>query len=835
MSGLRCIFCMNEMKDSSQVCPVCGKGIWEYEWEERWLEPYTFLRDRYLIGAVTREQENGTVYLGFDQIMEQKILVRAYGMEGWKHGKEKAARLLFGKFDIPGIAGIQDYFVLGDNGYIITPWKNGISVREYLQKRHRIPEREITRMMEPFLEGIGRLHALGLVHGGISPEGMLITPEHELWLLTDGRDYAPQQEENAYLAPEQQEEKESGIRKTGQERLIGPWTDIYAVCALWYQMLTGREVPPASRRKKKDRCKKPSVYAAADERTEQALMQGLALDVQRRYFCVENLMESMGLKTERVQELSGITRHIWGNSWLEATRRPAVYQKKEGRRYLLRRIAAATAVLACISGIVAGAGWIYVRTHPDEVIAWQADRARERFRNNGKKSVLTRESQEYDQVMAFIKEYGDRSEDSSGDQADSYTFTEEDLRHCPEFYGSEGYFYLDEKTVMKALDTYMDLGGQLDVSDESWSGEASVTKEDQEIIMYLTKSYTYRARKSGEEVQIRYDPSDGQMQGITFQGTGSRCARFLREILPLLIQETRLTEEEIQEIIRLDFSIAGTRYIQLAGGYDIMFTIPWEEEQRAERTEKTEDPEDRILKISVTGKSMGLRDLETEENYAGNYERGSKEYQEFLSFIEERALSREETVRADAPALQDRQQTIYTLDPEDVQEWGQPSNYLQFVTDADELYKALESGNMELTFAEQEEEDTVTVDRYGGIATSFIRRDRYRTAEGTVISINKDSINDRVMGVVIYQDGGNEGSLSGAALEVTAALLGEAPEELPELSEFLAEAEADPESSVNNNFMTVGSAALMITDGEQADFQIIIVPALTFEADYYWP
>lgn len=49
MSGLRCIFCMNEMKDSSQVCPVCGKGIWEYEWEERWLEPYTFLRDRYLI------------------------------------------------------------------------------------------------------------------------------------------------------------------------------------------------------------------------------------------------------------------------------------------------------------------------------------------------------------------------------------------------------------------------------------------------------------------------------------------------------------------------------------------------------------------------------------------------------------------------------------------------------------------------------------------------------------------------------------------------------------------------------------------------------------------
>ena len=58
------VFGMNEMKDSSQVCPVCGKGIWEYEWEERWLEPYTiFVGIGIWIGAVTREQENGTCIL----------------------------------------------------------------------------------------------------------------------------------------------------------------------------------------------------------------------------------------------------------------------------------------------------------------------------------------------------------------------------------------------------------------------------------------------------------------------------------------------------------------------------------------------------------------------------------------------------------------------------------------------------------------------------------------------------------------------------------------------------------------------------------------------------
>lgn len=838
MSGLRCIFCMDKIENESQVCPACGKGSWEYDWKENWLEPYTLLKERYLIGVAVREEKHGVSYLGFDQILEQKILVREYDMEHWKGGKEKEARLLFGKFDIPGIAGVLDYFALEDQGYIITAWQEGRRLSEYLQKRHRIPEEEASRMLAPILEGVAKLHALGLVHGGICPARLILSPDNRLVIQESGKTgsqeiTSPEAAENPYLSPEQQEEE--GIPEAEKKQVIGPWTDIYAVCALWYQMMTGHEIPPAARRKKRDRCKKPSAYVAVNERTEQALMQGLALDVQRRYFCVENLMESVGLKTDRVQELSGGIRHIWGDAWLEAAKRPAVYQKKKRHRYLLRRIAVAFAVLICVSGFIAGGGWIYVKTHPDEVLAWYADRARETFKEDGKKSVLTKESEEYAPVMAFIQDYGTFEEDSSGDRLDFYTFTEEDLKHCPEFYGSEEYFYLDEKTVMKALDVYMGLDEQLDVSDESWNGAAAVTKKEKEIEMYLRKSLTYRARKSGEEVQVWYDPSDGQLQGISFQGTGSRCTQFLEKLLPLLVQETYLTKDEIQEILQLDYSDDGVKYVRLAGGYDVMFTIPWEEEEREEKDGEVREPEERIFEIRVEGKSRALRDLETDETYAGNYKRGSKEYQEFLSFTEEHALSREEVENPAASSLQDRKQTVYTLAPEAVQEWGQPSNYLQFEMDSEELCKALEAGGMELTFTEEEEEDTVTVDQYGGITTGFIRRERYRTADGTVISINKDSINDRVMGVVIYRDDGSGGTLSGAVLEVTAALLETVPEEFPELLEFLAAAEADPEGSVNNNFMTGESAALMVSESERTDFEIVVVPALTFEADYYWP
>lgn len=48
-----------------------------------------------------------------------------------------------------------------------------------------------------------------------------------------------------YTAPEQYLEKE----------FVGPWSDVYSLCAVWYEMLTGIKVPPAVERLQKDRLK----------------------------------------------------------------------------------------------------------------------------------------------------------------------------------------------------------------------------------------------------------------------------------------------------------------------------------------------------------------------------------------------------------------------------------------------------------------------------------------------------------------------------------------------------------------------------------------------------
>ena len=73
----------------------------------------------------------------------------------------------------------------------------------------------------------------------------------------------------------------------------------------------------------------------------------------------------------------------------------------------------------------------------------------------------------------------------------------------------------------------MDLEGRADLSTEHWSGTGSVNKADEkEIIIYLSKAEEYYIRESGEKVNVHFDPSDNQLQYISFQGSENAALGF---------------------------------------------------------------------------------------------------------------------------------------------------------------------------------------------------------------------------------------------------------------------------------------------------------------------
>ena len=827
MSRERCVFCMEEIKEGA-VCPACRKGIWEYDWKEEWLEPYTILKEKYLVGAVSMAGTDFVRYIGYDLILEQKVWLRVYSKDAWKEKGEKEARLLFGKFGLPGIPGVRDYYESEESGYMVTEYLTGQTMRTYCKKNARMSQTRAESLWLSLLEGLEQMHALGLIAGNLSPDTLVVTEEGNL--AAPGAP-ALEGEGSRYLAPEQRE----------KEGVTGPWSDVYAVCAMWYEMLTGRPVPETEEREKTGRLKKPSRYIKISANVEEALLQGLAMEPQRRFFSIQNMKESMGLSETSEDEWMGVTRHIWGDAWLETAGSFGSSGKKRHRRYLLKRLAAVAVILAAVCGITAGGFWIYRETHREEVILWQVKRDRNEYEDRTKEAVLTRESSGYDKVLTFLETYGERDDVSSEDSQDYYDLKEEDMEHCPEFYGTENGFYLDVHTAMEALQYYMDLEGKTDLSAEHWNGAGSVTKDDEkEITTYLSKTEEYYTRKTGEEVRVSYDPSDGQLQNISFQGSRERCARFLEKMIPVLLSETYLTKEEAEGMTNLDFQVEeavvfGKMYsLTLPGGYEILLSVPTEVISAAQRENTRKNIPD-LLKVSISGRNRGMQVLEEGVTYAGNYPRGSKRYQEFLAFVKEHASFKEENGDEESTLLEDRQKTVYRLEKEAVEEWGEPCNFVRFLTDKDTFVNKLTDRGYEMKLLETEENNQVEVNGYGGVSTSFVHKERYQVSDGVFLTVNSDTVNHQMLGVAIYREKGSNASLKELAVCVTAFIQGAEVEEPSELPEMLDEVEADIEYAKDNTFIVSDDAALMFSDSEDSDYEITIVSQNVYENNPYWP
>ena len=221
--------------------------------------------------------------------------------------------------------------------------------------------------------------------------------------------------------------------------------------------------------------------------------------------------------------------------------------------------------------------------------------------------------------------------------------------------------------------------------------------------------------------------------------------------------------------------------------------------------------------------------------YAGNYPRGSKRYQEFLAFVKEHASFKEENGDEESTLLEDRQKTVYKLEKEDVEEWGEPCNFARFVTNKDTFVSQMKERGYDLKLLETEDNNQVEVNGYGGILTSFVHKERYQVSEGVFLTVNSDTVNHQMLGVMVYREKGSNASLKELAVCVTAFIQGAEVEEPSELPEMLDEVEADIEYAKDNTFIVSDDAALMFSDSEDSDYEITIVSQNVYENNPYWP
>ena len=307
-----CQHCMKNQERKGRFCVYCGKDLTAQNAPHQ-LPVGTRLQDRYVVGAAIGQGGFGITYVGMDMRIHKKIAIKEYfpkglvdrrggdtnisvtaGTEKVYFEKEKQRFLqeaeILAKFSGErNIVGISDNFEEHNTVYIVMDFIEGRRLDEYLTQQGTLTFEKLFTLFSRLMQSLSRVHSTGLIHRDISPQNIMVLPDETLILLDFGaaREYGESKETSLSVILKHGYSPSEQYMSHGRQ---GPWTDVYALCATMYRMLTTVMPPTAIERMASDTLKKPSELGASiSPAEEEVLLHGLALDIENRIQSMEEL------------------------------------------------------------------------------------------------------------------------------------------------------------------------------------------------------------------------------------------------------------------------------------------------------------------------------------------------------------------------------------------------------------------------------------------------------------------------------------------------------------------------------------------------------------------
>lgn len=341
-------FCPNCMANTGyayDVCPVCG-GSMNVVNEPHQLPVNSILNGRYIIGRTLGAGGFGITYVGYDLKLNSKVAIKEYYMSGgvsrtrsltvvptdktneapFNKGKERfldEAKVLAQFIDEPNIVNVRDYFEENGTAYIVMEFLDGEDLTHYARKHGRLSFDEVLALLEPAMMALDKVHKKGLIHRDISPSNLMLLKDGRVKVLDFGtaRTQSVLGEKSLSIMLKPGYAPEEQYRTHGQQ---GPWTDVYAMSATFYRLLTDKTPPISTDRMFEDRIELPSALGVKiTPQQEAALMRGLAVR-----------------STDRIQSMEELAKCLTGERRL----------RKAKKALSWRKAAAAVLALAVVSG-----------------------------------------------------------------------------------------------------------------------------------------------------------------------------------------------------------------------------------------------------------------------------------------------------------------------------------------------------------------------------------------------------------------------------------------------------------------------------------------------------
>ena len=189
------------------------------------------------------------------------------------------------RFDHPNIVRVFRYFRANNTGYMVLQFEEGGSFKTWLRGLGRAPRQtELDALLGPLLDALELIHKGDFLHRDIAPDNIIVRRDKTPVLIdfgsARGEIASPSRTVSALVKPGYSP-YEQYASTTSQQ---GPWTDIYALGATFYQAISGKRPPDAPSRMVKDEYQSARDVAIGSYRGGflTAIDKALRLEVQER-------------------------------------------------------------------------------------------------------------------------------------------------------------------------------------------------------------------------------------------------------------------------------------------------------------------------------------------------------------------------------------------------------------------------------------------------------------------------------------------------------------------------------------------------------------------------
>ena len=312
-----CMVCMNQIEYHLLSCPYCGFDESTLRQESYYLDPGSVVGGKYIVGRVLSYGGHTVSYLGMDAENNRKIIIKEYLPSDFstRSEGEKDVTIYSGdgqvQFeqgltnflnemnhiqhlqDMTGVARVYDCLAENETGYVISEYVEGKTLKEILGEGKKYSVEEAVEFIKKILQGLSEVHKEDVVHCDISPETIMVTAEGEIKLMDFGatRYVTTANSKSLSIILKRGYAPEEQYRSKGQR---GPWTDVYAVGAVMYQMITGSVPQESVERTLEDDLKEPSKLGISiSKNIENALMNALNVYQEERTPSAETFLEEL--------------------------------------------------------------------------------------------------------------------------------------------------------------------------------------------------------------------------------------------------------------------------------------------------------------------------------------------------------------------------------------------------------------------------------------------------------------------------------------------------------------------------------------------------------------